>query len=320
MRLSDALEIQSELQAELPLRLITRDGEEPAVGIGIAVSSSSGNYRIALRPRYAEDLEGVESYLGRATRGELDIQVTGPIVALGARLSLGVSTAHHRGRTGTIGFFARRGSDGAIGFVSNNHIIAAEDIGNDGDEIIHPGHPDDRSSGNVVAYLDGSYPRLHTPGATVDCAFAVLAEGLDFETSVSAEETLSSEIVVPRKQLEVGKIGRSTGRTRGYITAFNMNQIKVDYPRAAQESNVHRGQEAGKCRQVLFRSQIEIASIDGQPFSQPGDSGSLVFTSDHHPLGLLFASSAAGGTENSGLTFANPLPAVLESLGLTLLT
>ena len=66
---------------------------------------------------------------------------------------------------------------------------------------------------------------------------------------------------------------------------------------------------------VRFDDQIEIQGTDG-PFSQGGDSGSLVFTEGDgaRAVGLLFAGSDTGGSGGGGLTYINPITVVLGSL------
>ena len=95
------------------------------------------------------------------------------------------------------------------------------------------------------------------------------------------------------------KVGRTTGHTRGLITAVEVDGVAVQY-----DNGVYR-----------FDDQIEIAGRSGA-FSQGGDSGSVIWrSSDRAPLGLLFAGSSTGGDGGAGVTFANPLSTVLAVLG-----
>jgi hypothetical protein len=102
----------------------------------------------------------------------------------------------------------------------------------------------------------------------------------------------------------VSKVGQTTGRTEGRMTAFTLTDVPVNYSFGS----------------VQFRDQIEIESLTTTPFSRGGDSGSLIFTQDRQPLGLLFAGSIFGGKTDSGLTYANPIGAVFDALGITLVT
>lgn len=320
MELSTAHEVKDQIRSGLvPLLWGPRQrgggGEamEGAIAVGIAPSpKESGQYLIAVRARSEGALPGVAlDYLGKATRGDLDIRVTGPIRAPGpvagpiapaASLSIGSSIGHCSGCAGTLGFFAKS-RRGEPGFVSNNHVIAAEDKGSDGDDILHPGGC---SQGAVVGHLVGNYPRLRRPGpVTVDCAFAGLSDGVDIDVaSIGDGDKLVPRPVLPAGQIEVSKIGRTTGLTCGRITAFGLDDLVVDYSFGP----------------ISFNGQIEIESLDERPFSMPGDSGSLIVTKDGHPLALLFARSAAGGRMNTGLTYASPIQAVLDALGVTLVT
>jgi hypothetical protein len=72
------------------------------------------------------------------------------------------------------------------------------------------------------------------------------------------------------------------------------------------------GYDSGNLR---FDNQIEVESASDVPFSEGGDSGSLIVTADDHlAAGLLFAGSDQGGQGDLGLTYANPIAAVTEAL------
>jgi hypothetical protein len=305
MRLSDTEDLKFELLDGLESRLRVRGdrAEETAIAIGVATTERRGDYLVAVRPR-REPSDTILDYIEKTTGGEIDLHVTGDIVPLGTLVMPGLSTTHRQGRVGTLGFFARRRRDERVGFVSNNHVIAAEDEGRDGDEVVLPAVPDgELPLERVVGYLDGNYPRLtgSRDPRTVDCAFAVLADDFEYDVTI-AGEYLSPVPVAPEEAADaraaVSKVGRTTKRTCGRVTAFRLDEVYINY----------------SFRLLPFRSQIEIDSFDGQPFSRGGDSGSLVFTADRHPLALLFACSARGRT------YANPIQEVLDTLGVELLT
>jgi hypothetical protein len=96
----------------------------------------------------------------------------------------------------------------------------------------------------------------------------------------------------------VSKIGRTTGATTGTITAFELDDLVVEYDRGLASLN----------------SQIEIAGNSTTPFSDGGDSGSLIFDQSLSAVALLFAASSSGGLGNFGLTYANPIAEVLDQL------
>jgi hypothetical protein len=97
----------------------------------------------------------------------------------------------------------------------------------------------------------------------------------------------------------VEKVGRTTGHTRGRITAVEVDGVGVQY-----DDGLH-----------TFDDQVEVEGLRGA-FSAGGDSGSIVWRShDRAPLGLLFAGSETGGSAGGGVTFCNPLASVLSALG-----
>jgi len=305
MRLSSARELKNEITAD-PRWRTARDDKQVRMAIGVALGNHPDAYRIAIR---AEDPESVDQKLladiKAKAKEEVDLQYTGPLEIVPVqdpvpvkRLEIGASIAHYSVSAGSIGFFARRNTDGALGLVSNNHVLAAQDQGRNDDEILHPAPADHGTAPNdVVAYLDGDYPRLRTEQQTVDCAFARLARGAAYDST----QKLSSAIAVPEKFMQVEKIGRTTKRTSGRIIAIDYDFFDVRYRFGYWP---------------LF-NQIEIESTSGKPFCSGGDSGSLVFTRDREPVGLLFLNTRAGGAFNAGRAFANPIADVLRSLSVT---
>lgn len=312
MQLSSVRDLKAEIVAGRPW--ITARSGGRRIAIGAAPGTGAGDYRLAIRAREQSDLEPqFLEELQRKTSRELDIRIVGPIEVRPAAgvnaarvLAIGASAGHYRCTAGTIGFFARRDGDGALGIVSNNHVLAAEDRGVEGDDILHPGPADrGRRPNDVIAHLDGGYPRLRVDERRVDCAFAPLARALRYDPlSLGGGERLVPTPAAGEDQLEVCKVGRTTGRTHGRITAFELDDVDVDYGFGT----------------LSFHDQIEIESGEAQPFCSPGDSGSLVFTRDRQPLGLLFSGSAAGGTFNSGHGYANPIGPVLAALGVSLVS
>jgi len=101
----------------------------------------------------------------------------------------------------------------------------------------------------------------------------------------------------------VYKSGRTTGPTKGRITAFDLDNVVVNY-------------DIGNLR---FDGQIEIEGTGQKPFSDGGDSGSLIVNAGSQAIALLFAGSDTGGRNNLGLTFANPIHRVLKDLKASLL-
>jgi hypothetical protein len=101
----------------------------------------------------------------------------------------------------------------------------------------------------------------------------------------------------------VAKVGRTTATTRGKVTAFELDNVYVNY-------------DIGNLR---FDNQIEIEGDGNDPFSQGGDSGSLIVDADRKAVALLFAGGDVGGSNGKGLTYANPIDAILKALKIELL-
>jgi hypothetical protein len=102
--------------------------------------------------------------------------------------------------------------------------------------------------------------------------------------------------------LVVAKSGRTTGLTCASIAALNLD-VEVDYYKNCAETVSYLTK--------TFTNQI---AIEGNEFSDAGDSGSLVVdASNAEPVGLFFA----GGVTNTGVSegVANPAPTVLAELG-----
>jgi hypothetical protein len=87
------------------------------------------------------------------------------------------------------------------------------------------------------------------------------------------------------------------------VTAFELDNLIVAF-------------DIGNLR---FDDQIEIEGGGTEPFSDGGDSGSLIVNGERQGAALLFAGSDSGGSNNRGLTFANPLRNILAALKVDML-
>jgi hypothetical protein len=136
---------------------------------------------------------------------------------------------------------------------------------------------------------------------SVDAAIASVIKG-DVDGSgkiLNIGNVAAGNAVAPTLNLAVQKMGATSCETSGVITAVNVT-VEVSYPTVCN---------LGVSGTAIFTNQIEIGSPS---FSMPGDSGSLIVTTDSCPaaVGLLFAGSLDGT-----LTFANPMTTVLKSFG-----
>jgi hypothetical protein len=137
----------------------------------------------------------------------------------------------------------------------------------------------------------------------VDCATAVVDDGISFDPAkLRGIGALTGAAELLPENDHVAKVGRTTGTTRGKITAFDLDNVVVGY-------------DLGDLR---FDNQIEIEGAGAKAFSDGGDSGSLIVNSERQGVALLFAGTDEGGTNGKGVTYANPLNAVLSVMEVTL--
>ncbi len=200
----------------------------------------------------------------------------------------GVSVGHFRITAGTLGYLVGD-SKGRWFVLSNNHVLAENNEGKVGDPILQPGPFDGgkNTPSYRIAQLSAFVP-IHFDGRPnrIDAAIA--------ETDASQVQPVLCSIGQVegigafRHGLLVQKHGRTTGRTQGLIVGTH-ETIWVDY-----DGKVAR-----------FERQLSIAG-GRTPFSDGGDSGSLIVDLQRRAIGLLFAGS---DTE----TYANPIRPVLKA-------
>lgn len=221
----------------------------------------------------------------------------------------GVSVAHVSVTAGTLG-------SRAIGLtapwnnrhliLSNNHVLANSNAARVGDSIVQPGPADGgRHPGDQIAVLARWVP-INFGGAAnfVDAAFGwawherIRGEQYYLSGGAPAYYRTGTAPLAASLGMVVGKSGRTTGLTQGRVTQIGVS-VNVNY---------------GGGRVALFRNQVAIQSVNANPFSAGGDSGSLIWhwATGLRPVGLLFA--GGGGT-----TFANPIGAALAALNIRLL-
>ena len=306
-----------ELKARILERLPTptasaADAGDPApwpwVAVGL-VPAGGGRARVAVRLQRDAD-RALLPDLGRAAGAEVDVRVIGPVRALSSPtpddlqrrsrpLRPGLSVAHPSVTAGTLGGFVRTAAGPAM--LSNNHVLAASDAATVGDPILQPGPADGGTAADRVATLTAFQRFSADVPNLVDAAVALLDDGVESSPADVPGGPLVGPVpagadVDPDEAVE--KVGRTTGHTRGRISAVEVDAVAVQYDEA-----VYR-----------FDDQIEIEGLSGA-FSAGGDSGSVIWRSrDRAPMALLFAGSSTGGPQGGGVTFASPLDTVLRLL------
>ncbi|MGI4896746.1 MAG: hypothetical protein ACRYF3_16695 [Janthinobacterium lividum] len=318
-----------ELKAQLRTRSVTTAAMSAPAGVaslGISVlGAGADGPRYGLAVRYSGTrggvlVERVRELTASASDEELDIRDVGRVQALTAPtedrtwtpealqrrvrpLHPGVSIAQQDVTAGTLGGFVTvTGSDGVF-VLSNNHVLANSDQAALDDPVLQPGPYDGGQSGDRVGRLARAVVLDAGGGNAVDAALALLEDVAD-ASRVDPTYPVGRLLgwAEPDDEMRVEKVGRTTGHTRGRVSAIELDDIAVEYPVGV----------------VSFDGQFEVTG-NGSAFSAGGDSGSLVYRPDtREAVGLLFAGSERGGENGTGLTFCNPIGLVLDALGATL--
>lgn len=184
--------------------------------------------------------------------------------------------------------------DGAASILSNNHVLARSGSAAAGEHIIQPGLIENGCSAtglNVVATYNGNLVPL---GSGVDTAVATVVAGqVNATGSILGIGVPCNTTSAATVGMAVTKSGRTTGVTNGTVQALNVSAT-IQYETQCN---------AGRAFNESYTNQVMITP---GTFSAGGDSGSLILSSTHHPVALLFAGS-------SQATIANPISAVANA-------
>jgi hypothetical protein len=303
------------------------------VGVGLGYKISQGantgemSLVISVRRKVAPSALAARDLVPRVLGGfKTDVVETGVLRAfqLGPRdrwrpvVPPGVTVGHYQITAGTFGCLVRRGDETFI--LSNNHVLANSNSGQEGDAILQPGPADGGTTTDGVATL-ADYVPLDFGTAPSECSSAQGAakllnyvaralgsshqlqavkqtEGINKVDAALARplspDVVSNEILyigaptgagTATLGTEVQKTGRTTGHTQDTIVQVDAT-VRIDY----------HGSTA------LFTGQLVAG-----PMSKPGDSGSAVLDMEGQVVGLLFAGSDA-------TTIINPIDEVLSAL------
>jgi hypothetical protein len=206
----------------------------------------------------------------------------------------GISVGHFNITAGTIGCLVKKGE--LVCVLSNNHVLADVNQGKPGDAIVQPGPYDGgHIPADQIGKLTTFVPIDFTKPNTVDCAMAEVQPNVATALN-KALGKLKLPAVSAQLNMLVSKCGRTTQLTRGRITGTNAT-MRIGY---------------GTAGTAVFQKQVIIESLNANPFSQGGDSGSLIVNEANQPVAVLFAGSTSH-------TIANPVQAVLAALGVTII-
>ena len=307
-----ASELRERAQRRL-LRMPQRSSPLQRVALGIGKSTRRGEFSLAVRLQArSKALQAMVERLRERARGEIDVRfighlrphdgIQGPPAGLRKicrPLVIGCSVGHIATTAGTLGLIARHRKTGQAVMLSNSHILAQSGQAQNGDPITQPGPLDGGNADNVVAALTDS-TTLNVPGPNqFDAAIAIIDSGVAYTPNIVPELgafTIGSEdTILPG--VKVAKVGRTTDLRRGEILATELDDVVVRY-------------DIGD---ATFDHQIEIAGQPNLPFSDDGDSGSLVLDQQMRAIGLIFCGNpnANGG---AGLSYANHLARIMTAL------
>jgi len=285
------------------------------IALGIALGKKAGEFTLAVRLQtksavLRKVVERVRAKVGE----EIDVRFVGRVEAhddpadtgtlrgVCRPLVIGCSVAHIASTAGTLGLIANHRKTGRSVLLSNSHVLAQSGQGLPGDAITQPGRLDGGDGDDHVAALLDSVALKMTGANHVDGAIAVVDDSIALKPNelpgVGAFTIPPPDIaIVPG--MKVMKLGRTTGLTHGEIVATELDDIVVDYPTGT----------------ATFDDQIEITGVPNLPFSDRGDSGSLVVDETMQAIGLVFAGNPHAN-DGRGLSYANHLSRAMAALDL----
>lgn len=289
--------------------------------LAIGVSRQGrGQYRLAVRQqKRSSAVEAMTEKIRQRASGEVEVRYIGRVVKLAAgptsplfyrrqrrplRIGSSISDVQDDFLTaGTLGcFVVGRKAPHYISLLTNNHVIAGENANPAGAPVVQQGTLDDGGHPDDQIGTLGRFIRLRTDGPNhLDAALANLHDEIEFDPrQIGSRGNLKGlgDVSQLAERAIVFKVGRTTGQTKGRITAFEVDQVDVEY-------------DLGDLR---FNGQIEIEGTGQRAFSDSGDSGSLIVDENLRGIGLLFAGGVEGGANGRGLTYANVLSDVLDAL------
>src|SRR5690349_16312222 len=211
--------------------------EEPPRSLAIGVAPKGRGFRLAVRvqKRAFQHSREIE-FITKRAKGEIDLRYVGRINKRETPwyqqrqrpLLIGCSIGHFAVTAGTLGCFVRPTNGDGVFVLSNNHVLANENRGKRGDAIVQPGIYDRGSvTEDVVATL-GDFVRLNKADANfIDCAVGKIAKEIKFDPAKLRGLGKLSGLGEPFLDSGTGvsKLGRTTGVTKGTVTAFEMDNV-----------------------------------------------------------------------------------------------
>lgn len=284
--------------------------ERNVVGVGIGERVQNGRYtgvlalKFLVRVKYGDDQLTPSDRLPESIEGlPTDVEEVGsfrPFRTQDPQTMLrpsppgcSVGFEDQLAMAGTFGALVRRGARRFI--LSNNHVLANENELAIGAPTFQPGFldagipPSTSPIGTLSAFVE-----LRSSDNLVDCAISEVSD-LTLVTNSIMRIGVPVGVTQAQNNMPVHKFGRTTRYRAGFIDTTMMD-VSVDY----------------RTGTFTFRDQIIIKGVNGEAFSDDGDSGALVVERNtSRAVGLLFAGS-------SSHTIANHISDVFRALNVSL--
>lgn len=194
---------------------------------------------------------------------------------------------------GTLGAMVSDRATGATMALTNFHVACLDTTWSVGDRQVQPSLVDDSSGADFGSLTRGVLSE------NVDGAVITVDPGQAWTPSVTGVGDVAGSATAT-VGMAVQKRGRTTEHTFGTVVSTDFT-VQVPYRGIGDRT---------------FRRQLRIDPDTSQNarFSNGGDSGSVILDSSRNVVGLLFA-----GAVDGSMTFANPVQAALDELGVDLL-
>ncbi|HSI03873.1 MAG: hypothetical protein ACAI38_08305 [Myxococcota bacterium] len=232
-----------------------------------------------------------------------------------------ISIANDR-QAGTLGCLVRD-AKGQLYGLTNNHVTGGCNNALPGTPILAPGVMD-VAPGNYDPFTIGHHhsvlplhqgePNVVNAKLNTDVALFTIADKRRVSSMQSSAYDTPAEVVAFGDDMQVEKVGRTTGLTRGVVQGIVVGPVGVVYNVTTYHSASAGTPFVGRA----FFEPVYLVHGIGGPFSQPGDSGSLVTALKRDgtrvAVGLVFAGLVPAES------YVLPLAPILKRLKVSLVS
>ncbi|WP_448134502.1 hypothetical protein [Stenotrophomonas rhizophila] len=223
---------------------------------------------------------------------------------------------------GTLGAIVRDATGKLFG-VSNNHVSGSCSQAPIGMPIVAPGIADVGANNHppfTIGFHAGALPLLTGDVALVDhtknsdFAYFAIHDPAKVSSFQQNEYDTPATVLPMTGNMDVMKVGRTTGLKRGTVVSELIGPFPIPYSSSSY----------GFSGTVYFESIYLVNGVNGERFSEGGDSGSLVVHRDAggtlHAVGLMLAGLPSGNASGGSFTLVLPIEPILAGLGMTLVS